>query len=97
VSGYSKRPLSGVGDYRHGTDQGYSYYGCRCDRCREAHRESHRRWRTGAEIRSHGIGGYEKGCRCQVCKHQKRKLNESYLQRRKLRDTAEKFDMSKLA
>jgi hypothetical protein len=32
-----------------------------------------------------------------VCKHQKRKLNESYLQRRKLRDTAEKFDMSKLA
>lgn len=96
MSGYKKRPLGGAGDHRHGTVKGYSYYGCRCERCREAHREDHRLWRDG-QVKSHGPGGYEKGCRCDVCAKAKRVLNAEYIQRSKRRAAVEKLDMSKLA
>lgn len=30
-------PLTGPDDERHGRDSCYTYWGCRCDRCRAAH------------------------------------------------------------
>jgi len=37
-------------DPRHGTDNGYSNLRCRCDRCREAHRVLHMKWRRSVGI-----------------------------------------------
>lgn len=95
--GYRKRALNGVGDHRHGTEKGYSYHGCRCERCREAHRESHTRWRAGGPPSSHGSGGYEKGCRCAVCKGAKQVCNAESVARQRARAAAPRVDLSRLA
>lgn len=49
-------PAKGIGrprkiDWAHGTAQGYKYYGCRCDRCRESHTIDTR----------HRVGGTRRG------------------------------------
>jgi hypothetical protein len=51
-----------------------------CDvRCGPCHRERH-----AAERRSHGIGGYKRGCRCFVCKEANRqKSRRGYARRRR--------------
>jgi hypothetical protein len=47
-------------------------------RCRNCHIERHR-----VERRSHGLGGYKRGCRCEVCFEAKRESQRRYLERKK--------------
>lgn len=42
------RPLTGPDDPRHGTDKCYTYWRCRCDRCKAAHAIAARGWRGAA-------------------------------------------------
>jgi hypothetical protein len=42
-----ERRLTDPNDSRHGTDSGYTNYGCRCDRCTAAHTEKVRTNRAG--------------------------------------------------
>ncbi len=66
--------LTGPEDPRHGTTNGYGNLGCRCERCRAAHRERHAGYiaRVRAEGRVLGRHGstvaYDTGCRCDVCR-----------------------------
>lgn len=46
-------------------------------RCAECHHERH-----ASERRSHGHGGYTRGCRCEVCKAAKRRGRESNARKR---------------
>lgn len=59
-------------DVRHGTDNGYSNRGCRCDRCRAAHaayQAEGRIRRARYYPRSHNDGAYHNwGCRCAECR-----------------------------
>jgi hypothetical protein len=75
----------------HGTTNGYRYYGCRCERCREAAREAARQYRQGKREGStpehvHGtLGGYrDYGCRCGRCRKAER---EDASKRRKRRQS----------
>lgn len=61
----------------HGTTTGYANHACRCQRCREAHREKHNaymhRVRQTGELttpdRTHGTAyRYDVGCRCDDCR-----------------------------
>ncbi|MCE0485434.1 hypothetical protein [Ornithinimicrobium sediminis] len=64
-------------DPRHGTINGYGNLGCRCDACREAHRENHMRYMkkvretgslSGPDV-NHGTSyRYDVGCRCEECR-----------------------------
>jgi hypothetical protein len=91
-----RKPLGGPSDHRHGTELGYSYYMCRCDPCKEAHRESHNGWRQGP-VNIHGPGGYEKGCRCGTCSGAKTRQNKSTVERARKLAAAPRFDLSVLA
>ena len=57
---------------RHGTRNGYSNLGCRCDRCTEAHTAwvlDARRKRMEREPRAHGDAAYTNHrCRCAECR-----------------------------
>lgn len=65
-------------DPRHGTVNGYGNRGCRCDRCRAAHRANHAEYM--AKVRKskslaqgddivHGTPyRYDVGCRCDECR-----------------------------
>src|SRR4051812_22644496 len=61
----------------HGTTNGYGNLGCRCERCREAHRANHakymKRVRASGELAQgeveHGTSyRYDVGCRCDACR-----------------------------
>ncbi len=39
-NGFLEKP-----SFKHGTSTGYSYHRCRCNLCKAAHREAHRKWR----------------------------------------------------
>lgn len=39
--------FTGDGDPRHGTTNGYSNLGCRCDECKTAHADYHREYMHG--------------------------------------------------
>lgn len=60
-------------DPRHGTQNGYSNRGCRCDRCRAANVETMRRARErrASHVPEHRHGQYTTytnyGCRCAPC------------------------------
>lgn len=65
------------GEKWHGTDTGYRYHACRCERCRAAHtrvekgrrRERQRQGITGEESWHGTIGGYTNHlCRCAACR-----------------------------
>jgi hypothetical protein len=75
------KPLKGASDPRHGTPSGYSYWGCRCGKCRAASTEAARQGRKNAVVKNHGRGGYDLGCRCGECHSGKRKSEN---ERRKL-------------
>lgn len=97
------RQLRGPSDPRHGTTGGYSYWGCRCDRCRTAATARVREHRETAAITTHGRYGYDLGCRCDVCRDGKTSSSrERDRIRREWRAShrtgkATKADMSKLA
>ncbi len=65
-------------DPRHGTVNGYGNRGCRCEACREAHRQAHAaymvRVRATKELATgdgitHGTSyRYDVGCRCDECR-----------------------------
>lgn len=42
----SAKPLYSPNGKRiaHGTNNAYTNYGCRCDKCRKANREAHKKW-----------------------------------------------------
>lgn len=70
---YRRRGLDRL-DPRHGTLNGYKNCGCRCNACREAHRQAMAKTRKTLKSRPtgdvpHGTpGGYENwGCRCGDC------------------------------
>jgi hypothetical protein len=69
------KPLRGMSDPRHGTPSGYGYWGCRCGECRVAAREKARADRTGV-VTDHSRYGYDKGCRCQVCRAAKKAVED---------------------
>lgn len=66
------------GGLKHGTISGYTYWGCRCDPCRETHAEYVKKSRAkmkakgekNPELIPHGTGsGYRNwGCRCELCR-----------------------------
>lgn len=71
------RRLLKEGDKRHGTINGYTNYGCRCDPCREANSKSTSRRKLvlhgkglDPDDERHGTyNGYTNyGCRCDACK-----------------------------
>lgn len=64
------------GDPRHGTANGYSNLGCRCDKCRAAGTSGQRAWRAERARRGLPEGDPRHGkattyanwdCRCQAC------------------------------
>ena len=64
-------------DPRHGTTNGYGNLGCRCEACREAHRQNHNRYmkkvRESGQLlgdaAKHGTSyRYDVGCRCDECR-----------------------------
>lgn len=67
-----RTPLA-IDDPRHGTTNGYSHLGCRCDDCRAAS-NAYRLARRGAGMKAddprHGTtNGYNNnGCRCDACR-----------------------------
>lgn len=68
-----EQPPMGSRDSRHGTPAGYSYWGCRCNRCRKAAvaSSSASREKKLAQLLAddiHGYKTYKNGCRCPVCK-----------------------------
>ncbi|GAA1523101.1 hypothetical protein HD600_000202 [Microbacterium ginsengiterrae] len=61
-------------DPRHGTNNGYVNYRCRCDPCGEARKTFRRRLKENpagrAKSSEHGTRSrYARGCRCDDCKH----------------------------
>lgn len=77
-----KTPLA-VDDPRHGTN-GYGNLGCRCDRCRAAHRAAHQQYMarvraSGRLLGSHGsVVAYDTGCRCDKCRAAHNKKSREY-------------------
>lgn len=61
-----------AGDWKHGTDNGYTNHRCRCAPCSDARAEYMREWRARTPIpdRVHGsYNGYTNyGCRCEGCR-----------------------------
>lgn len=61
-------------DPRHGTINGYSNGGCRCESCKKANRERHREYMDrvrsqGRVLSRHGTSlAYDSGCRCPECR-----------------------------
>lgn len=51
----------------HGTRSRYSYYGCRCDLCKQAQREQHEQWKKSASAEHGTLKNYNLGCRCAAC------------------------------
>lgn len=80
---------------RCGTRSAYAH-GCRCYRCREAHREYHREQQhkrvkrgIGPEDPRHGsIRGYAQGCRCDWCRKANTAYHREYRKRRRAREAA---------
>jgi hypothetical protein len=91
----SRRPTPfihpGDGDPRHGSNNGYSNLGCRCQHCRQAWARTYqeRRERKRSEptpVDAHGtVSGYSYwGCRCAKCTevHNERDRELRYRRRR---------------
>lgn len=80
---------------RCGTRSSYAH-GCRCDRCREAHREysrerQHKRVKRGigpGDPRHGSIRGYAQGCRCDRCREANTAYHREYRKRRRARKAA---------
>ena len=62
-----------IGDPRHGTANGYTNLGCRCELCTDANRRQHARYIDRLRSEGRMVGGhgsttaYECGCRCAAC------------------------------
>jgi hypothetical protein len=78
-SALAGRRVLAADDPRHGTLNGYTNLGCRCDRCRQANtiacRPRQEAWRRRRGImprklgRTHGLRStYNAGCRCEPCR-----------------------------
>jgi len=96
------KPLKGKRDPRHGTLVGYSYHGCRCEKCVTAQREYSRgRWAHRLENLRPGDHGkmpsYSAGCRCEKCVQVVREYGRNRYQRLKKMKKGEKVDLSGLA
>jgi hypothetical protein len=67
-----------------GTEYGNVTLGCQVcyDRAR------HRRYCRGGQVRSHGVSGYDRGCRCEICSAARARLARGYRLRRKLHGMA---------
>lgn len=76
-------------DPRHGSVNGYTNHGCRCERCRAAEARRQKRWRASVSLRpddpQHGTNnGYTNyGCRCPRCSAAHKAYNRQYYQSRK--------------
>lgn len=72
----------------HGTPNGYSYYGCRCDQCKKAHNTRKTEWRNkkNPSEAPHGtLNGYVNyGCRCDPCKEAGAERNKEYQEKNPL-------------
>lgn len=77
------KPLGGPRDPRHGTIAGYGYWGCRCGRCRAAATAKARDLRENGEVTNHNRWGYDRGCRCEVCREAKREDDQARNQARR--------------
>ena len=70
----------------HGTISGYNNWGCRCESCRQAHRDYYGH-RPATEVRAeqfreHGPAAYKKrGCRCDVCRARSAETKRRYRER----------------
>lgn len=82
--------------FEHGTENGYRYYGCRCDQCRagRAERARARRLELAAErpprprrrrpLPEHGTPArYQRGCRCDQCRQARTEQNRAYRARKR--------------
>lgn len=78
------RPLGGPRDPRHGTRSGFDYWNCPCQKCRAAANEYLKQWRESSEVTVHDRNGYDRGCRCEVCKADRLKESRDRDQARKL-------------
>ena len=81
----------------HGTSNGYSYHGCRCDDCRGAYSAARARMRVRriakglpADDERHGTrNGYDNhGCRCRPCSDAMSAAKREYYARRRAALTA---------
>ena len=80
-------------DPRHGTTNGYSNLGCRCDECREANRLGHAKYM--AQVRAEGriLGehgsrlAYDSGCRCDKCRTVHNERSKAYKRARRAKQT----------
>lgn len=81
-------------DPRHGTENGYRHFACRCPACREAHRQHCKKFRKRVEgtlepdDSRHGLNGYRNyHCRCSVCTDANKKAfaeyDKTYIRKRK--------------
>lgn len=76
-------------DPRHGTTNGYGNLGCRCDRCREAHRINHNAYMTRMRAQKRILGthgstlAYDTGCRCDVCREAHNLKSREYKRHRR--------------
>jgi hypothetical protein len=75
-------------DPRHGSATGYSYWGCRCDKCRAAFTQSNNKSRAKKlskllEAGIHGLKTYQAGCHCDVCRAAARQQRAEFRSKRK--------------
>ncbi len=75
----------------HGTGHGYSYHGCRCQPCTDAHRRRCNDWMNRVALKvpeadlTHGVRStYNNyGCRCEDCRRAQSDHNRQWRERRK--------------
>ena len=91
------KPLGGVSDPRHGTVNGYNYWGCRCEPCRTANSAASKSQRSPDLVKNHGRVGYDYGCRCEQCRSGKRQAQQALaIARKQWRDMHSKGTPKKI-
>lgn len=105
--GRIRGPLTDARDSRHGTTQGYFYWGCRCAKCVTQSSAYQREFRKGkvdnARPEDHGTTKlYNYGCRCDKCRavaHIKSQTPQAreYKRGRKRMENMPKVDLGGLA
>lgn len=86
---------------KHGTENAYRYYGCRCEECRAGRAErarAHRLKRRAEQppaprkyrpVPEHGTTArYQRGCRCDECRRARREQNREYKERKRTGEPA---------